>query len=409
MTPVVALDARMLGATGIGTYLKDLLAGLASTDHEFRFNVLTTETQRLKDTSQFEISHSRFKAGNSELKIGKAADPEPGSAQIRGIKPPPDPERFKFIPATAPIYSLKEQWEVGRLAREGDLLHCPHYNIPYFYKGRMVVTIHDLTHLAHRDFVPNQLAHYYARVMLTAAAHHARQVITVSQFSKKCICQALNVPEEKVHVISYGIPARMQPNGSVDTSLIEKFKIAKAYVLFVGLLKPHKNVQALLRAFALLPEAFRTSHQLIITGRLDTCYPTLFQLARELSLGDRVVFTGHVTDGELRALYAGAKAFVLPSLNEGYGLPVLEAMAFGVPVIVSNISSLPEVAGDAGILVDPRDDRSISKALERLLADEQLRKSLGERGQQRARSFSAREFALKHLEVYRAALCDVGF
>lgn len=398
MTQAVTIDARMVDATGIGTYLDELLAGLASTDHEFRFRVLSacSNPVDVREPTQngFTTEVQRHRDRQGENRSGVHSSSVAASP----------PKRFEFVRATAPIYSLREQWEIARLAREGDLLHCPHYNIPYFYKGRMVVTIHDLTHLAHRDFVPNRLAYCYARFMLKAAAQHACQIITVSEFSKNCIRKTLNVPAEKVHVISYGIPRRMDPGGCPNIAAIEKLAITKPYVLFVGLLKPHKNVQALVRAFKLLPEHLRNSHQLVIAGKLDSGYPAVRQLSKEVALGERVVFTGHVTDEQLCALYARAKIFALPSLNEGYGLPVLEAMAYGVPVVVSNVSSLPEVAGEAGILVDPRDDQSISKAIERLLTDETLRKSLGERGRQRAHSFSASDFAQRHLEVYRAAL-----
>lgn len=400
MAPVVTLDLRMLAFSGVGTYIGELLAGFASLDHEFRFRVLCACPER--------VTQKEAKLGSFSTEAQRQSpfhDVEAGLSCRTGnggIKPPL--HAFEFVPASASIYSLREQWQIARLARSSDLLHCPHYNIPYLYKGRMVVTIHDLTHLAHRDFVPNRVAYYYARFMLKAAAHHARQIITVSQFSKRSICQTLDVPEEKVHVISYGIPRHVLRSDPANASLLNRFRITKPYVLFVGLLKPHKNVQALLRAFALLPISVREPHQLVIAGGFDSCYTVLRLLSERLSLHDQVVFTGHVTDDELRALYAGAKAFVLPSLNEGYGLPVLEAMASGVPVVVSNISSLPEVAGDAGILVNPRDHQSIAKALERLLGDDELRNSLGEHGRKRAQSFSAKEFALKHLEIYRAAL-----
>jgi glycosyltransferase involved in cell wall biosynthesis len=398
MAPVVTIDARMLTSSGIGTYLGEMLAGFASLDHEFRLRVLCA------CANPTEVRGPRQNAFTTEAQRrrekGQDKPHAPRSLSAAAFRP----EKFEYVRATAPIYSVREQWEVARLARGTDLLHCPHYNVPYFYRGRMVVTIHDLTHLVDRDFVPNRLAYYYARIMLGAAAHHAHQVITVSEFSKRSICQALEVPENKVHVISYGVPRRILQSGPVNMALLEKLEVSQPYILFVGLLKPHKNVHALLRAFALLPEQARASHQLVIAGKLDTCYPALRQLSQELRLSDRVVFTGYVTDDELRALYGGAKVFVLPSLNEGYGLPVLEAMAYGVPVIVSNISSLPEVVGDAGILIDPRDDQSIAKALEGLLFDDELRKTLGERGRHRAESFSAREFALKHLKVYRAAL-----
>ncbi|HTV56325.1 MAG TPA: glycosyltransferase family 1 protein, partial [Terriglobia bacterium] len=326
---MVTIDARMLASSGIGTYLEELLAGFATLDHEFRFRVLCAPPEGVGEK---EANQDSFTAEARRLT----------NAENGGTKPPPS--AFEFVRATSPIYSLREQWEIARLARKGALLHCPHYNIPYFYKGRMVVTIHDLTHLADREFVPNRLAYYYARFMLKAAAHHSRQVITVSQFSKKAICKTLGIPENKVHVISYGIPKRILRSPAGDLALLEELNVVQPYVLFVGNLKPHKNVQALLRAFALVPEQVRTSHRLVVAGKLDACYPALRQLSQELSLSTQVVFTGHVADDELRALYAGAKVFVLPSLNEGYGLPVLEAMAYGVPVIVSNTSSLPEVA-----------------------------------------------------------------
>jgi glycosyltransferase involved in cell wall biosynthesis len=398
MAPVVTIDARMLTSSGIGTYLEELLAGFVSIDHEFRFKVLCACANATG------VRGPRQNASNTEAQRETERDEHNPCTHRSFSVAEFSPERFQFIRATAPIYSLGEQWQVARLARGADLLHCPHYNVPYFYRGRMVATIHDLTHLVDRDFVPNRLAYYYARIMLRAAAHHAHQVITVSEFSKRSICQALEVPENKVHVISYGVPRRILKDGPVNMALVEKLEVSQPYILFVGLLKPHKNVQALLRAFALLPEQVRASHHLVIAGKLDTCYPALRQLSQELRLSDQVVFTGYVKDDELRALYEGAKVFVLPSLNEGYGLPVLEAMAYGVPVVVSNMSSLPEVAGDAGILVDPRDHQSIAKALESLLGDAEVRETLGERGRKRAHSFSAREFALKHLEVYRMAL-----
>lgn len=363
---VVTLDARMLGATGLGTYAGELLENFASLDrHEFRFRVLCTKPELME---KFPL------------------------------------EKFEFIPTATPIYSIKEQWEVMRIARRGDLLHCTHYNIPYFHTGRMVVTIHDLTHLTHPEFLPNRLAYYYARFMLNAAAQRARQVITVSQFSKQSICKILGVPEEKVHVIPFGLPRRLLESTPPDVAQIDRLRITRPYILFVGLLKPHKNVQGLLRAFASLAQQLQHSHRLVIAGKRDSYYPTLRRLSDELQLHDRVQFTGQVSDEELHALYAGAEAFVLPSLNEGFGLPVLEAMSYGVPVIVSNTSSLPEVAGDAGVLVDPTDHRSIARGIERVISDSTFRQNLSELSRKRASAFSAREFARQHLEVYRQAL-----
>ncbi len=366
MRETVTIDARMLTFSGIGTYLMTLLTELASMESEFNFEVICTEPELLRHL-------------------------------------PPD--RFRLVESKAPIYSLREQWEVPRLARGARLLHCPHYNIPYLHRGRMVVTIHDLGHLVDREFVPNRLAYWYASFMLATATKRATRIVTVSQYSRKSIQKTFDVPDERIRVIYNGLPHQIKPGkSSVDRSRLGALKVRKPYILFVGILKPHKNAQGLLRAFSLVPVEKRRLFQLVIAGSKDSFYASLLELTRKLSLEEQVVFTGTVTDEDLRALYADAALLVLPSLSEGFGYPVLEAMAFGVPVVVSNTSSLPEVAGSAGVLVDPRDDQSIANGIEKLLSDDDLRKTLGERCRKQAQSFSARKSALEHLEVYRAAL-----
>jgi len=362
----IAIDARMLTFSGIGTYLASLLTQLALVESEFDFEIICPEPELL-------------------------------------CYLPPD--RFRFVESKAPIYSLREQWEVAHLARGAPLLHCPHYNIPWLHRGRMVVTIHDLSHLVCREFLPNRVAYWYARSMLARATKQATRIVTDSQYSRKSIQETFDVPDERVRVIYPGLPQGMNPDGSpVDGSRLEALKVRRPYVLFVGILKQHKNVQGLLKAFALISVDKQRAFQLVIAGRKDNFYQRLLELTMKLSLEEQVVFTGAVTTDDLRALYADATLLVLPSLNEGFGYPVLEAMAFGVPVVVSNTSSLPEVAGSAGILVDPRDPHSIANEIERLLSDEDLRQSLGERGKKQARLFSATKCALDHLEVYRAAL-----
>lgn len=366
--PTVTIDARTLGETGLGMYARDLIENIGEAPGEFDFRVLCK----------------------------RSADMNAAPAG-----------RFRFVKAVSAMYSVREQWEVARLARGGNLLHSTHYNVPCLYRGRMVVTIHDISHLIFREFLPGRAALYYARFMLHRAAHRARRIITISEFSKRSICEHLGVREEKVRVI-LRVASRRFPR-AVDGAATCRARLGaiEPYILFVGLLKRHKNVDGLLRAFASLPSQLRDSHRLVIAGKLDSYYPALKNLAAELGLGDRAIFTGHVSDDELHALYAGATAFALTSLNEGFGLPVLEAMTYGVPVIVSNTSSLPEVAGGAGILVDPSDDRSIARGIEQVITDRVLRESLGERSRARAKMFSAREFARQHLEVYREALSCV--
>lgn len=360
----ITIDARMLGPSGIGTYLKNLLYNLADLDHEFHFKVMS--------------------ASPSELRYLPS-------------------DRFQIVKANAPIYSLAEQWEVARSARGSDLLHCPHYNIPYFYRGKLVVTIHDLTHLTCRQFFPGKAAYCYARFMLGAAARRAGKIITVSQFSKDSIHRFLPASNGKIRVI-YQPPAVNLARGDCTAALSVGCGVARPYILYAGALKRHKNVEGLVRAYALLPQSYRDQFQLVLVGKEDDAAPRVRQLVEELKLGQNVVITGGVPDDQLRERYAGATVFAMVSLNEGFGLPALEAMAHGVPVVVSSTSSLPEVVGDAGILVDPLNDKGIAEGLQRLLDNPALRHELGERGRQRAQTFSARDFALQHLEVYREAL-----
>lgn len=365
MSQIVTIDARTLGATGLGTYVSQLIESLASIGHEFRFRILCADPEAV----------ARFYLGEVEL-----------------------------VRAIASIYSTREHWEITRLAKGSDLLHCPHYNVPYLYRGRLVVTIHDVTHLVERAFTPSRAAYWYARFMLKTAAQRAGRIITVSEFSKKSICDYLGVREEKVRVIHNVLSERFRQALMTGSVQPPKCGINRPYILYVGLLKPHKNVEGLVRAFSLLPDVLRNTHQLVLAGKLDRLYPVLRELVEDLGLRDQVLFTGHLSDDDLHALYAGARVFVLPSLNEGFGLPALEAMAYGIPVVASNTSSLPEVVGEAGILVNPRNIQEIASAIGRFLADEGLRSQFAELGRQRAQLFSAKEFAIRHLEVYREAI-----
>jgi glycosyltransferase involved in cell wall biosynthesis len=362
----VTLDARMLGFTGIGSYVGGLLRSVASVASEFGFTVICSTHHAPLDLLS---------------------------------------TRFRLVESSAPIYSLREQWQIPRLLDGTDLLHCPHYNVPYFYRGRLVVTIHDLTHLVHRESLPNWLAYPYARLMLAAAVKQATRIITVSEFSKQSIQDQLGVPAEKIRVIYNGLPEPFisEPK-EPEPGALRRMGVASPFILFVGRLTPHKNVGALIRSFARLPADRRNGTQLVIAGKKDSDYPRLELLVSDLRLGDRVVFTGHIPRVDLVALYAGAKVFALVSLNEGFGLPALEAMAYGVPVVASNNSSLPEVVGDAGLLVDPRDENAIVNALERVLSEPSLSQRLGKLGRERAQLFSAREAAQEHLKVYREAL-----
>ena len=217
-------------------------------------------------------------------------------------------------------------------------------------------------------------------------ARSATQIIADSQATKRDLVEILAVRPEKIHVVYLGVEERFRP--LQDAAQIAAVKAAYAipgpYVLYVGTLQPRKNLVRLVQAFARVAQALDTGYEgmtpysaadpqrrlsLVLAGGKGWWYEDIFRTVQELDLADRVIFTGYVKDDDLPALYSGAELFVLPSLYEGFGLPVLEAMACGAPVVASNVSSLPEIAGDAGLLANPTDPADLARAMIRVLMD----------------------------------------
>jgi glycosyltransferase involved in cell wall biosynthesis len=206
---------------------------------------------------------------------------------------------------------------------------------------------------------------------------------------------------------------RFRPAGPEALAAVrQKYDLPERFILYVGTIEPRKNLTALLEAYAALMERLSVCDlrpalsdvRLVIVGKKGWLYEGFFRRLHELGLEDRVLFTGYVPDEDLPAIYSAADLFVFPSLYEGFGLPVLEAMACGTPVIASNASSLPEVAGEAGIMIAPHDVRGLAEAMERLLMDKQLRAELRARGLERAKQFTWERAAAMTLEVYQDAL-----
>jgi glycosyltransferase involved in cell wall biosynthesis len=185
----------------------------------------------------------------------------------------------------------------------------------------------------------------------------------------------------------------------------ERYNIDRKYILYFGGFDLRKNVQRTIRAYAALPPSLQAEYQLVIAGRLHLLgqhplYPDPRPLVRELDLGDRIIFTGQIREQDKAPLYSGATVFTFPSLYEGFGMPVLEAMACGAPVVTSGLSALPEVVGDAGVLVDPYCEAAITEAIGKLLTDPKQRAELGERARARSRNFSWRQVAEQTVQVY---------
>ncbi|HXA16828.1 MAG TPA: glycosyltransferase family 1 protein [Thermoanaerobaculia bacterium] len=290
------------------------------------------------------------------------------------------PAEVEHVPVNAPHYSLHELIVVGHAAEGAgiDLFHAPHYVVP-FMRMPFVVTVHDLIHLHHA----NPLARLYARQMIGRAVRNSRRVFTVSEAVKRDIVATFGCRGDHVVVTPNGVGAPFSASGHAAEG---------RYFLYVGNDKPHKNVDVLVEACTSLADA-----TLVLTGA-----PFERFLAR-----DGVVVTGFVDDGELAALYRGAIALVMPSREEGFGLPALEAMACGGVVITSNDPALVEITGDAALHVNlngAADAGALRDAMRRLASDEALRQTLAWRGVERARTFTWKRCADLTRGVYRASI-----
>jgi glycosyltransferase involved in cell wall biosynthesis len=295
------------------------------------------------------------------------------------------------------------------LRRErADLFHAPHYVLPPLTPCRSVVTIHDCIHLRFPQYLPSRIGYAYARASLWAATHRADRVLTVSEASKTDILSYFKIPESKIDVIHNAIDERFnQPPPEDEVERVrERYQLNDPFVLYAGNIKPHKNLERLIEAFHMFRRYGYDHVKLLIIGDEITKYATLRRTVHRLQLHKHVRFFGFVPDQTLAVLYRLAAAFVFPSLYEGFGLPPLEAMASGAPVITSNVSSLPEVVGDAALLIDPYDPESIADAMRRVFADDELRARMRERGLVRARHFSWDRSIRRVHEIYEEVLAS---
>jgi glycosyltransferase involved in cell wall biosynthesis len=283
--------------------------------------------------------------------------------------------------------NLWGQLELPYYARS-KILWSPTNTGPISHK-RHIVTIHDTAVLDHPEWFSTKYAVWY-RFLLPRLAKLATRILTVSEFSRRRLTEIMDLDPEKIAVVPAGVDSRFKP---VQPEIIEtvrkRLDLPPAYVLAVGTLEPRKNITGLFKAWSLLLSQQRVTGDIHLA--LAGGEASIFRDVGFSSLPDKVVLTGHVRDEDLPALYSGALAFVYPSLYEGFGLPPLEAMACGVPVVASGSTSIPEVTGDAALLVDPLDIESIADGLELVLDDDVLRESLRTVGFERARLFSWNE------------------
>lgn len=352
----IAIDARMIKMSGVGTYTRALL-----------------------------------NQGIYEVALGDIKD-------IHEVE-----SGLDVIEFDSRIYSIKEQLKFpskALRAKKVDLLHVPHYNVPLFYRGALAVSVHDLIHLVLPEFLPNKLAYIYAKVVIGYAVRKAKVIFTVSEHSKKDIIKYFKVKPEKIVVNYLGADkAFVHKEISEVEYLREKYGVpeGKKVIMYVGNLKPHKNLVRLLQAYSKMNN--RAEACVVLVGKAFENNDIIDTIA-ELGIEKSVVRTGIISHEELVDFYNLADVFAFPTLYEGFGIPPLEAMACGTPVVSSNTSSLPEVVGDAAITFDPYDVNAIKEALEKVLSDDALKAELIKKGYERVKQFSNDEVVEKTKKAF---------
>jgi glycosyltransferase involved in cell wall biosynthesis len=306
------------------------------------------------------------------------------------------------LPRSIPRSRIKRLLTFGRGLRRdrADLLHCQ-YLAPPRLPCPAVVTLHDILHETNPEFYPGTLRRLMA-LLYPPSARRAAAVITGSEYSRREITARYRVPGERVHVTPYAADEAFSPQApEACLAVTRRYGITGRYILFVGRIEPRKNIPGLVEAFSMLAADGATGHTLVVAGMMDDLFRD-FHARTTARFGSRVLFTGKVAPEDLPGLYAGADLFAYPSFAEGFGLPPLEAMACGTPVVASNTTSIPEVVGDAGLLVAPDDTAELARAMGRVLTDADLHAQLRGKGLEQARLFSWERTARQTLAIYDA-------
>lgn len=320
--------------------------------------------------------------------------------------PPLPASNFHPVACWTPSHHRLERWALGlEVARLGiDLLHSPDFIPPAGGVSRSVLTIHDLNFLYYPQFLTAE-SHRYYNQQIKWAVRRADHILADSHATKSDLTSLLDVPPEKVSVVHLAADPAFRPLSEAEAGQVAaRYDLEPGFLFFVGTLEPRKNLPGLLQAYRLLLNAGVTTAPLVLVGGKGWLYDEVFEHVEVLHLTERVRFLHDVPDEDLPGLYNAASLLATPSFYEGFGLPALEAMACGTPVVVAERASLPEVAGDAGLLVNPDDPDDVARALTRVLTDEPLQARMRELGLAQAARFTWEETARKTLAVYRRVL-----
>ncbi len=369
----IGIDARKLQDFGIGTYVRNLVRALAQID-----------------------------TGGLDLRYALLVRPE-DREQLADL-----PGNFELVVESAPVYSLRElvtlSWRLWR--QHLDLYHATHYVLPAALASRVVVTIHDIIHLLYPEFLPSRMAFFYARRMIHRSLTRGDRIIAVSQNTRADLMQQFAVDGRKIEVIYNGVEdvfRRRLPDEEVERAL-RSLGISRPYLLFVGNPKPHKNLDTVVQAYARARRLAPFDAPLVCAGNRSGSEFKIRQRAEHLGIGDQVRLLGHVAQEILPAIYQGATLFLYPTLYEGFGLPVVEAMASGVAVVTSNTSALKEIAQGYAHLVDPLDVAAMAKAIAQCMSDADHRDALARLGLRRAQDFRWEQAAARTLGLYLSVL-----
>jgi len=365
----VGIDGRMLYHTGIGRYIQNLLTTLPREGVEV---VAWLDAQGMAD--------ERLSSPYLERRLSEV-----------------------------PVFHPYEHWAIAQEAHRAklDLLHAPHYNAPVFYRGKLVVTLHDLIPLRCPGTMRLKAGEAYFATLVKRAAKRAERVIAVSEYTRQDVLDFTRAAPSKIVSVHHGVDLKYAQDvpAEVLRGLRDNHGLTGRYLLYAGQQKAYKNVGLLLEVLHHLRQAPGFDDvKLVLVGAKGRNDAIAKAIAR-LELDTAVVQPGYLKDeAQLIALYQGASVFVFPSRYEGFGLPPLEAMAAGIPVVSSNRTSLPEVVGNAGLLVDPDDVLEWTRSIKRILSEDALRATLIEEGRKRVRQFSWQRTAEATLDVYQSAV-----
>jgi len=388
----IGIDCRMYGPkhTGIGRYVQNLVENLLEIDKENSY-VLFVKDDRTEEIENLKIKYS-FKIDNLKLKI---------------------------IPSKVQHYSFKEQVALPVLIRKEklDLMHFPHFNVPVFYRGKYIVTIHDLIKHSSRGMTTTTRSSWFYwlkylgyKLVFSQAVKKAKKIITPSQFVKNEVIKEYGVKPGKVVVTYEGVDEKLKAKSEErktmvqNLKLLERYEIKKPYLLYVGSVYPHKNVERLIEAVKLLNNKYLTSDILHITLVIVCARNVFSERLRnkvvQMEAQEFVNLAGFVPDEDLAVLYKEAEAFVFPPLLEGFGLPGLEAMSVGCPVLCSNIPVLREVYGEAALYFDPLNPEEMAKKMVEVIDQKGKRDKMAEKGKRQAEKYSWSKMAKEILKVY---------